>query len=437
LTKVTILGGVAEIGGNKILVEDRNTRLLLDFGMSLTSRSRYFSDPYLSPRSVNSLLELGIIPSVDGLYNWDSISKVDAVILSHAHLDHYGYLSLVNRKIPIFCGETTMKIMDAIKRTKRRSVESDFSGLRYSTFRTNSKVKMGDTRITPVHVDHSIPGAYGFILETDGGRIVYTGDFRAHGRKKELTADFISAAGSEKSEVLITEATNMVGGVVSSEEEINLKLENVIARSGGLVMATFSNMDTDRLMSFYNSAKAADRTLLLSAKQAYLLFMLGDDPKLGLPKLRDPGIAIYQKRKARPEKWEIEVGAEAQTVDSRELGKKQKGYVFAASLSDMESLVEIKPGPGSLYILSASEPFTEEMEIDMQRLIEWLDAYGMPQYHIHVSGHIMPQDLRDFVQTIDSQHVVPIHTEHPALFKKYMAQGEKVTLPTAGKSIVL
>jgi ribonuclease J len=435
LAKITLLGGVSEIGGNKILVEERGTRVLFDFGMSLGNRSRYFSDPYLSPRSVTSLLELGMIPRIKGLYSWDSNTDVDGVVLSHAHLDHYGYLSLLNRNIPVSCGETTRIMMEAIGRIRRRSLESDYSGLRYSTFRSNSKVKIGDIKITPIHVDHSVPGAYGFIVHTDGGRLVYTGDFRAHGRKKQLTEDFAKVASSEKPEVVLTEATNMVGGAVATEQEIGRKLQTVIDRCGGLVMASFSGMDTDRLMSFYEASKASNRKLVLSAKQAYLLMKLADDAKLGLPRVGNGDIVIYKKKKVRLEKWETEVIAQGTSVDSSELAKRQKDYVFAASLSDMESLVEIKPGAGSVYILSASEPFNEEMEIDMQRLVEWLDAYGMPQYHIHVSGHIMPQDLREFVDGIEARKIIPIHTEHPALFKKYMAAQKNVTLATSGTSV--
>jgi predicted metal-dependent RNase len=56
--RVSVLGGVGEIGGNKILVEDKDTRVLLDFGMSITQRARFFSDPYVSPRRPESLLSL-------------------------------------------------------------------------------------------------------------------------------------------------------------------------------------------------------------------------------------------------------------------------------------------------------------------------------------------------------------------------------------------
>ena len=193
-TSLTFYGGVDEIGGNKILVEDKDARVMLDFGMSISQRSKFFSDPYVSPRRPESLLNLGIIPPVEGVYSWDKGErKVDAIFLSHAHLDHYGYLSMVDRNIPVHCGETTELIMGAIAETKRASFESDYTGLAYKSFRTGSAVRVGSITVKPVHVDHSVPGAYGMIVETSTGQLVYTGDLRVHGRAAKLTHDFARA----------------------------------------------------------------------------------------------------------------------------------------------------------------------------------------------------------------------------------------------------
>ena len=48
MTSITFLGGVNEIGGNKFLLEDGDTKLFLDFGMSFKQSGRYFSE-FLSP----------------------------------------------------------------------------------------------------------------------------------------------------------------------------------------------------------------------------------------------------------------------------------------------------------------------------------------------------------------------------------------------------
>jgi ribonuclease J len=438
VARVSVLGGVGEIGGNKILVEDKDVRIMLDFGMSITQRARFFSDPYVSPRRPESLLSLGIIPKVEGVYSWDTAEKkVDAIFLSHAHLDHYGYLSMVHRDVPVHCGETTERLMAAITDTKRASFETDYKGLGYKTFRTGASVKIGSVTVKPVHVDHSIPGAYGLMVETSTGSFVYTGDLRAHGRASHLTQDFAKEAARSDPDLLLTEATNMVGGAVSSEEEVARKLETVVQEAKGLVMASFSGMDTDRLTSFHRAAQGTDRKLAISMRQAYLISVLDGDGHIdGLPKLGKGNVVIYRRNKKRYEKWEEEVSAKAEVITSQDLTATPKRYVVATSLSDMEGMVGVKPTPGSVYIQSTSEPYNEEMELDMQRLIEWLDFYGMPLYHIHVSGHIMPQQLRTLVAGIGAKRVAPIHTEHPGLFLKYaMEKRESGFLPVRNEWI--
>jgi ribonuclease J len=427
VARVSVLGGVGEIGGNKILVEDKDARVMLDFGMSISQRARFFSDPYVSPRRPESLLSLGIIPKIDGVYSWDPAEKkVDAIFLSHAHLDHYGYLSMVHRDVPVHCGETTERLMAAITETKRASFETDYRGLAFRTYRSGAAVKVGGMTLRPVHVDHSIPGAYGFVVETSTGSFVYTGDLRAHGRASHLTKDFARAATESDARLLLTEATNMVGGSVSSEEEVARKLETVIREAKGLVMASFSGMDTDRLTSFHMAARATERKLAISMRQAYLISVLDAGRIDDLPTLADGDVVIYRRNKKRYEKWEEAVSAKADVITSDDLTASPKHYVVATSLSDMEGMVGVKPSAGSVYILSSSEPYNEEMELDMQRLVEWLDFYGMPLYHVHVSGHIMPQQLRSLVSGIGAKRVAPIHTEHPELFLKFAMEKKDV-----------
>ncbi|MCJ7771443.1 hypothetical protein MUP37_07725 [Candidatus Bathyarchaeota archaeon] len=67
--------------------------------------------------------------------------------------------------------------------------------------------------------------------------------------------------------------------------------------------------------------------------------------------------------------------------------------VSARSFYDFEELIDIKPLQESCCLLSASEPYDEEMELDLERLTNWMVYYGLPQHYIHVSGHIMPLQL--------------------------------------------
>jgi hypothetical protein len=70
-TSLTFYGGVNEIGGNKILLQDNGTKIFLDFGMLFALKKQYYSLPFLSPRSEKSLQELGILPRLEGFYSFD------------------------------------------------------------------------------------------------------------------------------------------------------------------------------------------------------------------------------------------------------------------------------------------------------------------------------------------------------------------------------
>jgi len=60
------------------------------------------------------------------------------------------------------------------------------------------------------------------------------------------------------------------------------------------------------------------------------------------------------------------------------------------------------------------------MQIDYERMINWLNHYGLPHYRIHVSGHIMPLQLKETLKEIKPKRIFPIHGAYPELFGKFM-----------------
>ena len=123
MTDITFHGGVKDIGGNKFLVDDKGTKIFMDFGMSFSAENRYFSE-FMKPRTSNSLIDLfdlGILPKIKGLYRrdyakhmgFDGIeeTEIDAVLLTHAHVDHCAYIPYLREDIPIYCSEESKLIM--------------------------------------------------------------------------------------------------------------------------------------------------------------------------------------------------------------------------------------------------------------------------------------------------------------------------------------
>jgi ribonuclease J len=468
MTTLTFYGGINEIGGNKILLEDRKTRVFLDFGFSFSKNKKFYSE-FLQPRVCNGIgdyLELGIIPDLDGIYRNDLLKNegrktskypsINGVILSHAHADHAWHISLLHENMPIYCGITCRFILKACQETSAMPYYGDIYWFKenfvdrskkpehvrnFHTFRTGDSVRVGALEVKPIHVDHSIPGAYGFIIETSSGCIAYTGDFRLHGPMSRFTQEFVGEAGKAEPEVLICEGTRIdekERGL--SEKQVFKRIKDYIEKTEKLVVANFPSRDIDRFKTFYSAAKENGRKLAINLKQAYLIKVLREhDPKLELPDLNDKSLAIYIRRSnwGRFEErdyrgWEREFLNYRNAVNFEDVRERQEEFVFYCDFYSLNELIDVKPEKGSCYIYSISEPHDEEQEIDFERMKNWLKHFGLPLKQVHASGHACREEIKRIVEEIEPKKVIPIHTEHARIFKKVW---NKVVFVEYGKEL--
>lgn len=435
MVKLTFYGGVNEIGGNKILLEDKKTRILLDFGESFSFGDNYFNG-WLAPRTVNclgDLFEFNLLPRIEGLYAKEMLActdlahttpKIDAVFLSHAHFDHVNHIQFLDPTIPVHLGEGTHLFLKAMEETSNCS----YGEHAWRKFRTAEKIKEPENlEIEPVHVDHSIPAAYGFIIHTSDGAIVYTGDLRMHGPRRDLTDDFVERAKNCEPTALICEGTRMAEKERRknySESQVEQLADEIVSGTDKIVFAARYSRDTDRFRSFYNVAIRNGRELVIYPKTAYLLSKLLEDTHLKLPDpLKDPNIRVYYKRKKSgkfDEKdyyaWEREFMNKI--ITHKEVHKKQKQLIMDLEFYQLTELIDIKPDAGSHFIHSMSEPFSEE-DIEDKIMHNWLDHFKMHFHQLHASGHINKNQLVEMIDYIKPKKVFPVHTENQELFKKY------------------
>ncbi len=467
-TTLTFYGGINEIGGNKILLEDKGTRVFLDFGKSFKERSMFY-DWMERPRLANGvgdLLALGILPDVKGIYRRDLLSLagrsqnedgfVDAVLLSHAHSDHADYISFLREDIPVWMGKTAKDIVNSIEAERQANMEFEISGFRkrplergsgtisreIHDFRTGEKITVDSIEVEPVHVDHSIPGCYGFIIRTSDSTLIYSGDLRMHGNKPELTSEFVDRAAQSKPDLMLCEGTRINETVSNRESDV---LETckyyVVKAKESFVFVDYSYKDVDRFSTLYNVAKLTDRELLIDVRTARYLQALSANTSLALPQPSDESIAIYKPREGSGKYQDDDYDEEDTKLYRQEnvwtAGdvRSYQGKVIAAlGASYIDQLIDIKPS-GGIYFHSTSEPFNEEGEISEMKTNNWIERFGMNRVHSHCSGHASGKDLNEIVSRIGPKTLIPIHTEHPELFT--VLQGGKVKMVESNSTFEL
>ena len=535
MARLTFYGGVKEIGGNKILLEDEEQRLLLDFGFPY-KRNKLFYEEYLKPRGGAGLLDplvMDLLPPLEGLYRDDIMSPglweqfrdkrlyrelngVDGLLLSHAHLDHSGYISFLREDIPVYSTAVTAFVSKAVQDSGRYGFDQQVNSFSpaeqgYPAGWKQAAFISGNTRqqrqfciadrnpdslggdalqfwsggfweksgrqrmefkscalnahsgcvfnLRCFPVDHSIPGACAWGVETSSGWVIYSGDLRLHGKRAELTRRLIEEAAELHPKVLILEGTNIRREGNVAEQEVYENGLKAIASSDSLVIADFSPRDVDRLLTFLQIARETGRKLAILPRDAYLLktMRLLD---MEMPDIaEEDGLVIYQDTTASksPAVWmrNIYQECDSKVVLAGDVHAAQEEFILCFSFFDLNELPSIAPGPGSLYVYSSSEPYDEEQEIDFRRLHDWLEhfgfrGFGLPvekkqkweipdgEKGLHASGHACRSDLIQIARRIRPEILMPVHSEHPEDYVDHLSECDiKVILPALGESIEL
>jgi len=104
-------------------------------------------------------------------------------------------------------------------------------------------------------------------------------------------------------------------------------------------------------------------------------------------------------------------------VTYEDVHKDQSKLVMDLDFYQFAELIDIKPDPGSHFIHSMSEPFSEE-DIEDEVMHNWLNHFKMQFHQLHASGNMNRQQLTDLINYIKPKKVFPIHTENQQLFNK-------------------
>jgi uncharacterized protein len=243
--RITFLGGGRQVGRSAIYLQTPESRILLDCGIDVASQDQAY--PYLEAPEFR-------------------IDELDAIILTHAHIDHCGFIPYIYKfgyRGPIYCTEPTRDIMallqlDLIKIARDREKEAIYSVdevkevVKHSITLDYESVTdvTPDIRITFYNAGHILGSAMVHVHIGNGlHNMLYTGDMK-YAKTQMLSP---SHTVFPRLETLIIEST--YGGKEntlssSAEEDLTNIVINTVQRGGKVLMPTLGSGRAQEVVVF-------------------------------------------------------------------------------------------------------------------------------------------------------------------------------------------
>ena len=380
--KICIKRGSHEIGGSCVeITADNGKRLLVDCGLPLDA-------PEASAELMPDLR--GPLPC--------------GLLVSHAHADHYALAQWLDARVPVYIGKTAQKLIETtnLYSPQKCELKNTVDILPWRPF------TVADTfRVWPYWVDHSAYDAYAFLIEADGKRVFYTGDFRAHGRIN-MCVERLIAKPPGRINVLLMEGS-MLGrgeGKSQNEEALEAQFENVFreTKTKGVAAVMASSTNLNRLVTLYKAAVRTGRELVVPPHVG-LLTMATGNPNL-------PNFKYFKSFK----KWDERDTRDHAVLPGAVLAEPGR-YVVLLKTAITEAMLA-----NGLFCADASFVYSMwggyKKQEQMATMLAKIKRTGTRMDDIHTSGHADVPTLKRFAAAMNADRIVPIHTEHPERYRE-------------------
>jgi ribonuclease J len=231
--RFTPLGGLGEIGGNIAVLEDDESAIIIDVGMSFPDETMHGVDILIPDFSYLHLIK----------------NKIKGIVITHAHEDHIGAVPYLFKelKFPIYGTPLSLAMIEA--KFQEHKLKDDIKYFNYIVKREIYEI--GTFKVEWMHVTHSIIDSCALAIQTKAGTIIHTADFKIdHTPIDGLTTDLHRFAyyGSKGVLCLFSDSTNShKSGFTKSEAVVGKTFDNLFSiAKGRVIMSTFSS-NTHRL----------------------------------------------------------------------------------------------------------------------------------------------------------------------------------------------
>lgn len=432
--KIIVHRGAEEMGGTCVEVRTKKTRVLLDYGAPIPK-----IDPVTHKSAEPSPKQTTL--DLPGLYGAASL-PISAIVISHTHQDHYGALFAkpLHPGIKVYMTEI---MEDMMRITAKMAREPKKLEAQVEHFRKGVRFVVGNIGITPFLMDHSAAEAFAFMIETEGKRIIYTGDFREHGGKAAAFRQFL-AADMGPVDVLLTDGALSDVEKGPFEHEAMRELENLAQGRDGTLYVMCSGQNIEMIAGLAMVAKNTRRLLVVDGYTALLLERLRILARKQGVELRLPGLHTEYLRvidnNATKRIAELPEYAETYArMRARMIGWDAVRHALGRLIVPVRANAQvwadkqIKDFKGAALVYSVWEGLDEEA--GMLETLEYFKARGLADIHVYTSGHAYFSTIRKLVENKRPAHIIPLGAAEPEKFVK--AFGKRVRLLRDGEEFFL
>ena len=377
------LGGSGEIGMNANLYHYQSDWLMIDLGIS-------FSDETTPGVDI-------ILPDIR--FAEEQKVNIKAIILTHAHEDHFGAVPYLWEKlnVPIYGTPFTIALL------KRKLEEAKISDdIPLNVIDYNVDYKFGAFTVEFVALSHSIPDPAAIVLKTDKGQILHTGDWKFDetpmvGNKTDVQK--LKRIGDEGVIALIGDSTNaLIDGRTPSESVAREGLTKVIANSQFTVAVTCFASNIARISSIISAANENNRHVCVVGRALHRSIAAARETGY----LNDiPDFVSEVDAGLMPRENLVIICTGSQGETRAALAKISNGMHENIKLQTEDTVIfSSRQIPGNENAIA---------RVQNQFLRQKINIITDEDAMVHVSGHPARDELIDLYNIIRPQIAIPVH----------------------------
>ncbi|MGV6850157.1 MAG: ribonuclease J [Marinibacterium sp.] len=385
------LGGAGEIGMNAYVYgygkPDKERLILVDLGVA-------FPDMDTSPG-----VDL-ILPDITWLA--DRADRLEAVFITHAHEDHVGAVAhhYEALKAPVYARAFTGNL------ARRKMAEQGHPEEAVKiTGAWPEQVEAGPFKVGFLPVSHSIPESAALVIDSPGGRLIHSGDFKLDPSPvvgEAFDPDLWAEIAAPGVRALICDSTNVFSTHPGrSESEVGPAIEDLVSAAPAMVVATTFASNVARLKTLAEAGQRAGRSIVL----------LGRAMRRMIEAAVETGVLTDFPAVVPPEDAADIPRENLMLLVTGSQGERRAASAQLARGKHMGLTLK----EGDLFLFSSKTiPGNERGVI---RVINQLSERGIDVVDdssglYHVSGHANRPDLERLHDIVRPQMVIPNHGEH-------------------------